>query len=155
MVVDESLLIKNPKAKRTQNIQNLADKCTYKMILNGTPVSRNEADLFSQFYLLDWRILGYKSYWSFAANHLEYNDKGQLRKVLGVESLTEKINPFVFQVTKSDCLQFPPKHYETHYFELTSAQWSEYGRVEEILLTGLDEYKPSTLYRFFSGLQAA
>ena len=42
LVVDESLLIKNPKAYRTENIIKIGENCKYKIILNGTPVSRNE-----------------------------------------------------------------------------------------------------------------
>ena len=75
LVVDESNLVKNPKALRTKNITRLAALCKYRVILNGTPISRNEADMFAQWYLLDWRILGYSSYYSFAANHLEFDDK--------------------------------------------------------------------------------
>lgn len=51
LVVDESLLVKNPKAYRTERITTLAEKCPYRIILNGTPISRNEADLYAQFYL--------------------------------------------------------------------------------------------------------
>ena len=67
LIVDESLLVKNPRAYRTKNIIKLASQCPYRLILNGTPIGKNEADLFAQFYILDWRILGYSSYWSFAA----------------------------------------------------------------------------------------
>lgn len=45
LIVDESSLVKNHIALRTQHIQQLADRCRYKLILNGTPISRNEADL--------------------------------------------------------------------------------------------------------------
>ncbi len=154
MVVDESLLIKNPKAYRTERITALSQECTYRIILNGTPVSRNEADLFAQFFLLDWRILGYKSYWSFAANHLEYDQYGQLRRVLKTDVLAEKIEPYTFQVTKKECLELPDKHYYTEYFCLTDGQQEEYYNVSERLLYEVDEFKPETIYRLFAGLQA-
>lgn len=154
LVVDESLLIKNPKAYRTERITVLSQECPYRIILNGTPVSRNEADLFAQFYLLDWRVLGYKSYWSFAANHLEYDQYGQLRRVLKTDVLAEKIEPYTFQVTKKECLELPGKHYCTEYFYLTEEQQEEYYDVSERLLYEVDEFKPETIYRLFAGLQA-
>ncbi len=92
LVVDESLLAKNQSARRTRNILRIAASCPYRMILNGTPVSRDESDLYSQFYILDWRILGYKSYWSFAANHLEYDDHGRLIRVLTTVWLESNIS---------------------------------------------------------------
>lgn len=154
LIIDESLLVKNPAAYRTINIGRISQKCQYKMILNGTPISRNEADLFAQFQILDWRILGYRSYWSFAANHLEYDDYGKVRKVLNTDYLAEKISPYTFQVLKSDCLELPSKQYHTYGFWLTEKQNRIYDRAADILMSGLDERKPETIYRLFSGLQA-
>lgn len=116
LVVDESLLIKNPYAYRTRNIDRLAEHCQYKLILNGTPISRNEADLYSQFHMLDWRILGYKSYWSFAANHIEYDEKRKkIVRCLNTDVLAEKIEPYAVEIKKSECLVLPPKIYHTKY----------------------------------------
>lgn len=154
LIVDESLLIKNPRAYRTENIIKIGENCKYKVILNGTPISRNEADLFSQFFLLDWRILGYKSYWSFSANHLEYDDYGKIRKVLNSDRLAEKISPYTFQIKKCECVKLPTKIYSTSYFELTDEQDEEYAEVADILMMQIDEFRPDTIYRLFSGLQA-
>lgn len=154
LIVDESLLIKNPRAYRTENILKIGERCAYRMILNGTPVSRNESDLFSQFFLLDWRILGYKSYWSFAANHLEYDEYGKLRRVLNTDYLAKKIVPYTYQVKKEDCIKLPDKTYSTYHFYLTDKQEEEYARVAEILMMQVDEWRSDTIYRLFSGLQA-
>ena len=154
LVVDESLLVKNPSAYRTVNITRISDKCQYKIILNGTPISKNESDLFAQFYILDWRILGYRSYWSFSANHLEYDDYGKLRKVLNTDYLAQKISPYTYQVLKEDCLDLPSKNYHSYGFFLTDEQDRHYDIVANELMAGLDEKKPETIYRLFSGLQA-
>lgn len=154
LVVDESLLIKNPRAYRTENIIKIGENCKYKIILNGTPVSRNESDLFSQFYLLDWRILGYKSYWSFSANHLEFDEYGKLRNVLNTDMLAKKIAPYTYQVKKEECIELPKKRYSTYNFYLTDEQDEEYMRVAGILMEQLDEWRSETVYRLFSGLQA-
>lgn len=154
LVIDESLLIKNPRAYRTAHITKISEKCPYKIILNGTPISRNEADLYAQFYLLDWRILGYRSYWSFSANHLEYDDYGRIRRVLNTDALAEKISPYTFQILKKDCIILPPKKHHTYGFHLTNEQSEFYDYAASILLLGLDERKPETIYRLFSGLQA-
>lgn len=154
LVVDESLLVKNPQAYRTRNIQRIAENCPYRIILNGTPVSRNEADLFSQFYLLDWRILGYKSYWSFSANHLEYDDYGRVRRVLNKDALTDKISPYSYQISKEDCMTIPQKTYKEYYFDMTKDQDEKYWAAAEILMRDIDEMRPEAIYRLFAGLQA-
>lgn len=123
------------------------------MILNGTPITRNEADLYSQFYILDWRILGYKSYWSFSANHLEIDDSGRIRKCLNTDYLVEKIAPYSYQIKKSECLDLPDKTYETIYYDITYEQDNHYEEVADTLLFSIDELKPYTIYRFFTALQ--
>jgi hypothetical protein len=57
IVVDESLKIKNWSAKRTQRIIELGKLSTYKLILNGTPVSRNLLDVWAQMWFLSPKIL--------------------------------------------------------------------------------------------------
>lgn len=164
LIVDESTLVKNKRAIRTERIIELSRCCTYKLILNGTPVSRNEADLFSQWYILDWRILGYQSYYSFAANHIEYyeirlpngstvTDYNRIKNVLNVDYLTEKIAPYTYQIKKSECLKLPEKHHIRETFEMTEAQKKEYARVKEIYLLNIDEFRSDTIYKYFTALQ--
>lgn len=155
LIVDESNLVKNHKAIRTRRITDLAEKCKYKLILNGTPLSRNEQDLFSQWYILDWRILGYKSFYSFSANHIEYDEmvRGKVRRTLNTDYLVEKIAPYSYQVKKSECLDLPEKTYDTIYYSLTKEQDEHYQKVADKLLFEVDELEPTTIYRLFTGLQ--
>lgn len=154
LIVDESSLVKNHFAKRTKNIQRLGEKSEYRLILNGTPIGKCEADLFAQFYILDKRILGYNSYWSFAANHLEFDENTkQIRNVLNIDYLIEKIKPYTFQILKKDCLDLPCKWGTTNYCNLTEWQAIEYDRVMDLFLDDVSEFVPSTLYRLFTALQ--
>lgn len=57
IVVDESLKIKNWDAKRTKRLIELSKLCEYKMILNGTPISRNILDIWAQMEFLSHKIL--------------------------------------------------------------------------------------------------
>jgi len=155
LIVDESNLVKNHIAKRTQNIIRLAEYCKYKLILNGTPISKSEKDLYAQWYILDWRILGYQSFWSFAANHLEYDEnvKGKVRRCLNIDYLVKKIAPYTYQVKKSECLDLPDKTYSVEYYELTEEQKEHYSLIADKLLFQVIEIEPSTIYRLFTGLQ--
>lgn len=153
LIVDESLLVKNPNALRTKNIIRLSQMCQYKLILNGTPISRTEADLFAQFYILDWRILGYKSYWSFSANHLEFDETGRIVRCLNTDYLAKKIEPYSYEVKKSDCVKLPNKIHYSRFYYISDIQQIEYDRVADKLLFELDEMEPATIYRLFSGLQ--
>jgi SNF2 family DNA or RNA helicase len=57
LVVDESLKIKNFDAIRTRRIIELGKLCEYKLILNGTPLTRNLLDVWAQFEFLSPKIL--------------------------------------------------------------------------------------------------
>lgn len=155
LIVDESNLVKNPQAYRTKNIINISNYCRYKLILNGTPISKNEKDLFAQWYILDWRILGYSSFWSFAANHLEYDKliPGKIVRCLNVDYLVRKMSPYTYQVKKSECLDLPPKTYNTAYYSLDENQTTEYDCVKNMFLGDVDEFKPETIYRLLTALQ--
>jgi GNAT superfamily N-acetyltransferase len=164
LIVDESNLVKNHYAIRTSRITNIARYCKYKMILNGTPISRNESDMFSQWYLLDWRILGYKSFFSFAANHLEYKEvlnhetgvkvkTNRVARVLNIDYLTEKIAPYSYQIRKDECLDLPRKIHRSRSFELTQQQRQEYEYVKNMYLMSVDEIHASTIYKLFTALQ--
>ncbi|MGL4519586.1 MAG: SNF2-related protein, partial [Phocaeicola sp.] len=57
VVVDESLKIKNEGSKRTKRMLEIGGRCGYKLILNGTPLSKNVLDLWSQMEFLSPKIL--------------------------------------------------------------------------------------------------
>lgn len=159
LIVDESNLVKNPFAIRSQNTLRVAQNCKYKLLLNGTPITKTEADLFSQWQILDWRILGYRSYYSFAANHLEFDDKyrNKIRRVLNVDYLTDKISPYTYQVRKDECLNLPNKRYVTHYFSLTDEQKEHYLTVAYDFLSPSrlidNTFEDALIYRTFTALQ--
>lgn len=156
LIVDESILVKNKRAIRTDRIIALSQKCDYKLILNGTPISRNEADLFAQWYILDWRILGYKSYWSFAANHLEFDEKisNRVCRVLDVDYLVRKIAPYTYQITKAEAkLNLPWKNYKRIDFWLNDEQMWDYFKTKDLYLNSVNEFKAETIYKLFTALQ--
>jgi len=57
LIVDESIKVKNIDAKRTLRVIEYSKMVEYKLILNGEPITRDLLDLWSQFYILDPRIL--------------------------------------------------------------------------------------------------
>lgn len=57
IVVDESLKIKNAGAKRTKRVLELGKMAQWKLVLNGTPISRNLLDMWTQMEFLSPKIL--------------------------------------------------------------------------------------------------
>lgn len=157
VILDESDTCKNHKAIRTQRLTMMAAKARYRTILTGTPVGEGYEDLYAQMYFLSPEILGYKSFYSFAANHLEYSEKfkGMVVENLNTEYISQRIEPFVFQVKKEECLSLPDKLYESRYCSLTGQQRELYDRAKyEILMQCPDDEIDSyTIFRLFTALR--
>lgn len=157
VIVDESSYIKGHNAMRTQRITHLAARARYRLILTGTPISQGVVDLYAQMRFLSPTILGYSSFYSFAANHLEYSDKfpGLIVRSHNTGWLAAKIEPYVYQVTKSECLDLPSKLYETRYFSMSWAQVECYDQAKEEILLEIDEddFDSITIFRLFTALQ--
>ena len=156
-VVDESSYIKGHRSLRTQRITDLSKKARYRMILTGTPMSQGVVDLFAQMRFLSPKILGYHSFYSFAANHLEYSEKykGLIIRAHNTGYLAAKIQPYVYQVTKAECLDLPPKLYDSRYYGMTNEQWEAYEQAKWEILMSIedDEIDSYTIFRLFTALQ--
>ncbi len=157
VIVDESSYIKGHRSARTSWITDAAAKARYRLILTGTPISQGVVDLFAQFRFLDWRILGYRSFYSFAHNHLEYSEKypGLIVRAHNTEWLAAKINPYVYQVAKNECLTLPSKLYSCRSFRMTDEQRDlyEFAKNEFLFELDGDSFDSITIFRLFGILQ--
>lgn len=99
LIIDESLKIKNLEAKRTKRILALSKKCEYKFILNGTPISKNYYDLYTQMYFLSPNILGYNSMEEFYKNHFRYwkDNPKFILETFNIDWLIKKIDPYIIE----------------------------------------------------------
>lgn len=158
VVVDESGYIKGHNSLRTQRITRMAERARYRLILTGTPLSQGVVDLYAQMRFLSWRILGYKSFYSFARNHLEYSERypGMIVAAHNVPYLAAKVQPYSYQVTKDECMDLPAKSYATRWYGMTREQRQWYEQAKQDLLLGLDDYgdlDSYTIFRLFTALQ--
>lgn len=141
VVMDESSYIKGHLATRTKRATVLAEKARYRSILTGTPLSQGIVDLFSQMYFLSPKILGYRSFLSFEANHLEYHPQhpGLVVRSHNVPYLVEKIKPYVYQCTKDECLSIPHKIFKTVWCGLSDGQEAAYSEAKDRFFRDLED----------------
>ena len=126
IVVDESLKIKNRHAKRTERIIKLGEHAAYKLILNGTPISKSYCDLWAQMEFLSPKILG-MSFSMFFNTYCEYYTKGKykgkIRNFVNIPHLIDKISPYVFEA-KLD-IETTKKH-QNEYYDTDLEKYAEY-----------------------------
>lgn len=129
IVVDESLKIKNKDAKRTERILKLGELAEYRLILNGTPLSKNVLDLWTQMQFLSPKILK-MSYNEFKNTYCEYYVRGSLKglvkKQYNVEHLISLIQPYIFD---SELELGKQKHYFDYPYQMDDRE--EYEELKE------------------------
>lgn len=141
MAIDESSFIKNPKANRTKLIKSAGRLAKYRTILTGTEITTSPLDLYAQFEFLFPGFWGVRNYFIFRAHFAVLEDQygsGQrtFKKVVGYKCMKElmgKVAPYVSRALKKDCLDLPPKQYETIYVELSEKQHVVYDSLKKHL----------------------
>lgn len=169
VVVDESTYIKGHRSYRTRRITLLAKIARYRMILTGTPMTQGPVDLFAQMNFLSPQILGYDSFYTFANNHLEYEqvrmpdgtkrDSKRIRSTHNTDYLAARIAPYAYQIKKSECLDLPKKVYTSYEYDLSSDQRFAYEQAKErfaVNLMNQDDWSTSSIaiFQLFSELQS-
>lgn len=138
VVVDESTSIKGPTATRTRAMLRLRDmaNCVARRILSGTPSPQSPLDLWSQLEFLQKgqsafpTFTGFRSY--FAIQQIMRMGMRSFPKITGfrnMEVLTYTLSKCSSRVLKKDCLDLPPKIYETRDVEMTAEQAAAYRSV--------------------------
>lgn len=138
IVVDESLKIKNADAKRTKRLLELSKKVDYKLVLNGTPLSRNLLDLWSQMEFISPKILNmslaqFKNTFCCYTTITKRIGYRSLRKefITGYENidyLYSLIRDYVYECDLT--LNITQNYYELHY-EVGDDEKREYNYMKE------------------------
>lgn len=140
IVVDESLKIKNAGANRTQRLLQLSEKSAYRIILNGTPLSRNLLDLWSQMEFLSPKILkiGLAEFKNTFCEYIKvtYHSQGFgrsyskefIKKYHNIDYLYSLIEPFIFESKLS--LSIGQQHIDI-YYSLTDEEKAQHDKLKE------------------------
>lgn len=151
IIIDESTVIKNPKAKQTKAALTLARHSKYRRILTGTPITQGPLDLFSQIQFLEPTAIPITSYTAFkrtfAREEVMTMGNRSFTKVVGyrnLDYLETLLKPFTTRLKKEDCLDLPEKTYSTHYVELTKEQESTYQSIKETQVALLEQEQETT-----------
>lgn len=141
IVCDESLFIKNQNAKRTKRLSELSKMCEYKLILNGTPISRNLLDIWAQMDFLSPKILN-MGYAEFKNTFCEYTNikrrfgnrwatKEFITGYENIDYLYSLIRPYVYEADLQ--LEVGQQHIRMSY-DIEPEMKAEYQRLKEMYL---------------------
>lgn len=138
VVVDESSTIKNPQAIRTKRLLKIGRAAAWRRILTGTPATRSPLDMWSQMEFVEPGCLGFRSYYAFRARFAIVEKKHfggrSVDIVVGhrdTDVLASRVADHATIIRKEDCLDLPPKVYETRYVEMTEEQERLYADLKK------------------------
>lgn len=141
LIVDEMHKLRNPTAKRTKFAMRLARACRWRLGMTGSPIVNGIQNIWSQWYLVDLGI-------TFGANFVQFR-----REFFEEDEYTRTINPLDdtasevgtrirvrgIRYRKDDCLDLPPRLWQTKYIDMTPAQERAYEAMAEEMVVEMQD----------------
>ncbi len=147
IVADESIFIKNEETKRFNRVMEMARNSQYRLILNGTPITKNEWDLYNQMEFLSSKILGMSrgEFLNTFFTKVKYKKKFDRPKEfyklsqVNIDYLYKLIEPYIFRIE----FNFD-KVERTEYGHIISSDKTkeDYKKLKEKLIDNLKNDKP-------------
>jgi SNF2 family DNA or RNA helicase len=140
LIVDESILIQNPSAKRTIALSEVRKNSTHVWELSGYPVSKHADDLYAQLQLLRPNV--FTSYWRFVNTYCEVEKTRWGDKVVGTKrriKLPKEFRDIMLVVNRRDVLSdLPEIRFQTMLTEFDGTQAELYTMMYDEFLAVLD-----------------
>lgn len=116
LILDESHHIKNATAKQSKAAHEIAGVARFRLLLTGTPIGKNNLDLYSQLKAIDpqiwkakWTRTGVMSWTDFRNNYAIYGGRSgyEIRGYINVDDLRNRFTPYIRSARKEDILDMP------------------------------------------------
>ena len=155
IIADESIFIKNEETKRFKRLCEVRKKCEYALILNGTPLTKNEWDLYNQMEFLSPLIMkmSRQEFLTTFFKKITYKKRGNKENTfykfseVNAELLYKMIEPYIF---KCD-LDFNKKEFvEYHYIIYENDEY--YKEKEKKLNEYIENRKSETIVNMLTQL---
>lgn len=142
IIVDESILVKNRKAKRTIAIEAITKNTEHVWLLSGAPTSKFLDDLWSQLHILRPKV--FSSYWRFVEDYCHVNKTEWGYNIVankpGAElSIKADLADVMISHTQDEVLDLPDWIIENIDCEMSQQQYKAYQGMESNFLAQLPD----------------
>lgn len=151
VIVDESVSIKNPKAKTTKVITTAFRRADHRMILTGLPAPETPLDYVEQFRFLYGWFMGCRKFWTFRNRFFEPLDYDWVPKAGTRERIKKEVARLAFVLSRKDAGVGSRKIYSRRYIEPTREQSALMDQVEGEFRLGETETKFSLVIHTWLG----
>lgn len=144
VILDESTIIKNPKAKITKLCTTGFREAKYRAILTGLPAPESDLDLFSQFLFLRGSFLGYSNYYEFRNECFRQLGYDWQPKPSVATKIKQTVHSMAYIRTRKNCGLPNMKVREIRKVRMTPEQHRLYDRVEDEFVAELQGVERET-----------
>lgn len=143
LVLDESIALKNPTAKRTKAAHKIVRDFAYIRLLSGRPQTQGPHDLWGQLHAIGATRPG-ENFYAFRNTYCRMGG-WENKEIVGIQNakqLQKRMEPFCLVAKKRDWLSdLPEKSYTTRAYDLADAPYlhREYARMEQEFLAYLKD----------------
>lgn len=148
LVCDEAHMIKDPKAKRSKLVAQIADRARCRYIMTGTPILNSPQDIFWPWRVMDLGKRFGKNFFQFRAKYFkDLNSSWAGRpnyfpkfviSPLAMQTLRDEIKKDSSRILKKDCLDLPPYVVLRRDVGLSAEQLRMYKEMEKNFVAWID-----------------
>jgi SNF2 family DNA or RNA helicase len=142
IIIDESTVIKSPKAKITKKFIKLGKTAAFRLILSGTPVTNSPLDVYTQAEFLAPNLLGSSNYYAFKTRFavlkrltLGNRSFDQIVGYRDLDELRTRLNRFASIRKLADEVDLPPQVFKEIAVDLTEEQYNAYNELHAQAVT--------------------
>jgi len=141
VILDESPVIKNPKAKISKLCTLGFRDAEHRSILSGSPRTESELDLFQQYKFLHGSFMGCTDFWQYRAKFFDIREWGGWELLPGKYKLIkEAVHSKSFVLTRKDVGAGSLKAVRSiRYVPMTQEQRRVYNKIETLFVADTDK----------------
>lgn len=141
LVLDELQKVRNPSTKQSKHAMQIAQLATWRLGLTGTPIIQGGHDIWAEWYIIDLGI-------TFGANYVQFrreffNENPWTHEISSLPGTDDEIGLRMrrrgLRYRKSECMDLPPKLYETLQIDMTREQEGAYNAMRDTLVAELED----------------
>jgi len=136
LAMDEIHRIRNPQAKWSKATMKIAAHADWRLGMTGSPILNGAENVWSQWYCMDFGVTFGANYVQFKQEFFETSFDGfkLLPKQGTLEEIGHRMRRRGLRYTTDECLDLPPKIYESEEVELGKEQGRIYEEMREELV---------------------
>lgn len=122
IIADEVHRVKSPKALVTKISRELSRQVKHCIVMTGTPLTRDQRDLWAEMSVMDLgQALG-NNYWAFVRKYFRPYGFDWILKTGSLEQMLERVAENTIRFSREECFDLPDKMYETLHIPMSKMQ---------------------------------